>query len=103
MKLTFEIWYVKDNLLSTVTQRNLNLSAKAISWFVIKTEVALSSFLLEMKEHANLFTFSDRQFSLSHDSTFEELLIGYRYKVMYIFTFRVYSTTISKMYKVKDI
>ena len=71
MELTFEIWYLKDNLLSTVTPRNLNLSTRAISWFLIKTEGALSTLSLEMKEHADLFTFSDRRFSLSHDWTFE--------------------------------
>ena len=33
MELAFEILYLKDNLLSTETPRNLNFLTKAIFWF----------------------------------------------------------------------
>ena len=71
MEQIFDMWSLKDNLLSTVTQRNLNLSTRVISWFLIKTAGALRIFLFEMKEQADLLTFSDSRFALSHASTFE--------------------------------
>ena len=47
---------LKDNLLSTVTARDLNLSTRVIYWFLIRTAGALRNFLFEMKEQADLFS-----------------------------------------------
>ena len=65
------MWSSKDNLLSTVTPRNLNISKRVISWILIRAAGAQSIFLFEMKEQADFLTFSDRQFAFSHASTFE--------------------------------
>ena len=94
------MWSLKYNLLSTVTPRNLNLSIRAISWFLIRTAGALRIFLFEIKDQADLLAFSNRRFALSHASTFESYMVCHSDEVINDFTFRICCTVISKVYKV---